>query len=178
MEEKIIIAGFGGQGVVLAGNVIAQTALATNKNVAAMVSYGAEVRGGTANCTVIISDREIASPVVDNPSIAIILNEPSLDKYEDRVETNGLIILNSSLVKRDLVRKDVKVLRIKATDLADDLGNSKVANLILLGAFIKKTKIFTLDKVLEILPISFPKSKQNLIEINKKALLEGAKLCS
>jgi len=99
MEQKIMIAGFGGQGVILAGNVLAQAALAENKKVAAMVSYGAEVRGGTANCTVIISDEEIASPVVDNPTIAIILNQPSLDKFEDDVEKNGLIINNLNIDK-------------------------------------------------------------------------------
>jgi len=178
MEQKIMIAGFGGQGIVLAGNILAQTALAENKNVAAMVSYGAEVRGGTANCTIIISNHEIASPVVDNPNIAIILNEPSLDKFENEVEKDGLIVLNSSLAKRDLIRKDVKVLKIPATELADELGNLKVANLILLGAFIKKTNILSLDKVMEILPKSFPNNKQDLVEINKKALQKGAELCS
>lgn len=171
-----MIAGFGGQGIVLAGNVLAQTALAENKNVAAMVSYGAEVRGGTANCTLIISDQEIASPVVDNPAIAIILNQQSLDKFEDTVEKNGLIVLNSSLIERNVKRDDVKVLKIPATDLANGLGNVRVANLILLGAFIKKTNILDLNKVIEILPKAFPKHKQDLVEINKKALMKGAEL--
>ena len=174
MEQKIMIAGFGGQGVILAGNVLAQAALAENKKVAAMVSYGAEVRGGTANCTVIISDEEIASPVVDNPTIAIILNQPSLDKFENDVVKNGLIVLNSSLAGREVKMKDIQVLKIPATDLANELGNTRVANLILIGAFIKKTNILDLNKVIEILPKSFPKHKQDLIEINKKALMKGA----
>lgn len=176
MEQKIIIAGFGGQGVVLAGNVLAQTALAENKQVAAMVSYGAEVRGGTANCTIIISDHEIASPVVDNPTTAIILNQPSLDKFENEVVKNGLIVLNSSLIERNVKRNDVKVLKIPATDLANELGNVRVANLILLGAFIRKTNILDLNKVIETLPKAFPKDKQDLVEINRKALKKGADL--
>ncbi len=176
MTEKIIIAGFGGQGVVLAGNVLAKTAIEEGKNITAMVSYGVEMRGGTANTTIVISDEEIASPVVDNPTTAIILNQPSLDKFEPLVEKNGLLIINSSLVKREIERKDVEVIKIPATDLANELGNTRVANLILLGAFIKKTNILTLDKVLEILPGAFPKHKQDLIEINKKALQKGAEL--
>ena len=175
-EQKIMIAGFGGQGIILAGNVIAQAALIENKKVAAMVSYGAEVRGGTANCTVVISDEEIASPVVETPTIAIILNQPSLDKFENDVVKNGLIVLNSSLVQREVKRKDIEVLKLPATELANGLGNKKVANLILIGAFIKKTNLLDINKVLEILPKAFPKSKQDLVEINRQALLKGAGL--
>jgi len=177
MQEKIKIAGFGGQGVVLAANVLAQAAVFEGKNVAAMVSYGVEMRGGTANSTLIISDEEIASPVIDTPNSVIILNQPSLDKFEDKVERNGWLILNESLVKRDVKRKDVRVVKIKATDAANELGNMKVANLVLLGAFIKKTKIVDLDTAIKILPKAFPKHKENLVEINKKALLRGARLC-
>ncbi len=176
MLQKIIIAGFGGQGVILAGNVLAETALAENKNITAMVSYGAEMRGGTAHCTVTISDKEIASPIVDNPTTAIILNEPSLDKFEDKVEKNGLIVLNSSLVKREIKRDDIEIIKIPATDLANELGNVRIANSILIGAFIKKTNILNLNKVIETLPKAFPKRKQDLIEINIKALKKGAEL--
>ncbi len=176
MEERIIIAGFGGQGVVLAGNVLAQTALAEDKNVAAMVSYGAEMRGGTAHCTLTIADKEIASPVIDNPSIAIILNQPSLDKFEDKVEKNGLVILNSSMVNREIKRKDIDVVKIPATDMANELGNVRVANSILLGAFVKKTNILDLNKVIETLPKALPKRKQDLIEINITALRKGSEL--
>lgn len=175
-EEKIIIAGFGGQGVVLAGNVLAQAALIENKNVAAMVSYGAEVRGGTANCTLIISDHEIASPVVENPTIAIILNQPSLDKFEGEVAKNGLIVLNSSLVQREVKRKDLQVIKIPATGIANELGNAKVANIVLVGAFIKKTNLLSLNTISANLNNFFPKSKQDLVEINKQALRKGAEL--
>lgn len=178
MEQKIIIAGFGGQGVVLGANVLAQTALIEDKNVTAMVSYGAEMRGGTANCSLIIKDGEISSPVVENPTIAIILNQPSLDKFEDLVEKNGLIILNSSLVDRDVKRDDIEVIKIPATETATELGNVRVANLVLIGAFIKKTGILKLESVLENLHKFLPKNKQELVEINKKALQKGAELCS
>ncbi|MFH1641847.1 MAG: 2-oxoacid:acceptor oxidoreductase family protein [Nanoarchaeota archaeon] len=178
MEEKIIIAGFGGQGIVVAGNVLAQSALIENKQVAAMVSYGAEMRGGTANCTVVISDKEIASPTFDHPTTAIILNEPSLDKFEEMVEKNGLIVLNESLVQREVKRKDVKVLKIKATEIANNLGNVRVANLVLIGGFIQKTNILKLETVKNNLDKFFPKQKQDLVEINKKALEKGALSCS
>ena len=178
MEKKIIIAGFGGQGIVLAGNVLAQTALLENKNVAAMVSYGAEMRGGAAYCTIIIGDKEIASPVVDEPDIALILNQPSLDKFENQVVKNGLIVLNSSLIESEVKRNDLEVIKVPATDVANKLGNVKVANLVLLGAFIKKTNILDLNNILENLDKFFPKNKLDLIEINKRALKQGAELCS
>ena len=176
MEERIIIAGFGGQGVVLAGNILAQAALASGKQIAAMVSYGVEMRGGAANCTVTISDDEIASPVVDNPTTAIILSQQALEKFEEAVERGGLIILNESLVDRGVKRKDVKVVKVKATDIANELGNVKVANVIMVGAFVKKTGILNINKVIQILPNAFPKNKQDLVEINKKALEKGAEL--
>ena len=174
MTQKIIIAGFGGQGVVLAANVLAQTAVIEEKNVTAMVSYGAEMRGGTAHCSLIISDKEIASPAVEEPTSTIILNQPSLDKFEDKVTKNGIIVLNSSLVEREVERQDIQVIRVPATQLATGLGNVKITNLIMLGALIKKTNILDLNKVIETLPKAFPKNKQDLIEINKKALLKGA----
>jgi len=176
MEEKIIIAGFGGQGVVLAGNILAQAALASGKQIAAMVSYGVEMRGGAANCTVTISDDEIASPVVDNPTTAIILSQQALEKFEEAVERGGLIILNESLVDRGVKRKDVKVVKVKATDIANELGNVKVANVIMIGAFVKKTGILNINNVIQILPNAFPKNKQDLVEINKKALEKGSEL--
>jgi len=175
-EHKIIISGFGGQGVVLAANVLAQTALAEDKNITAMVSYGAEMRGGTAHCSITIADHEIASPAVDTPTIAIILNQPSLDKFEEKIEKNGLIVINTSLTERDVKRTDIQVIKVPATDIAIELGNIRVANLAILGALIKKTNILDLNKVIEILPKAFPKHKQDLIEINIKALKKGAEL--
>lgn len=174
--QKIIISGFGGQGVVLASNVLAQTALAENKNITAMVSYGAEMRGGTAHCMITISDGEIASPVFEKPNMVLVLNQPSLDKFEDKVEKDGLMVLNSSLTERDPKRTDIESIKIPATAIATELGNVKIANMVLLGAFIQKTKLLDLNKTIEILPKSFPKNKQDLIEINIKALKKGAEL--
>src|SRR5512140_245202 len=128
-EKKIIIAGFGGQGIVLAGNLLARACIFENKCVTGMVAYGAEMRGGTANATIVISEDEIASPVVEVPEIGIILNQPSLDRYEDDMAKNGLMILNSSLVKRELRRKDLSAAKVEATHIAEELGNARVANI-------------------------------------------------
>ncbi|MBW2988823.1 2-oxoacid:acceptor oxidoreductase family protein [Candidatus Woesearchaeota archaeon] len=175
-EHTIIISGFGGQGVVLAGNVLAQSALIEGKNVTAMVSYGAEMRGGTAHCTITLSDREIASPIVEEPEYLIALNQPSLDKFEEKVLKGGLIAVNTSMAKRDTERKGLGILKIPATDAAVKLGNIKAANIVMLGAFIRKTGILDLDNVIENLHKFFPKSKQGLVELNRKALKEGAEL--
>ncbi len=171
-EKKIIIAGFGGQGVVVAGNVVAQACVYENKNVTAMVSYGAEMRGGTANATVIISDEEIASPVVEKPDIAIILNQPSLDKFEDKIVKNGVVILNSSLVERQVKRKDLKVVKINATEIANQLGNTRIANIVAIGAFVNKTLLLEPQNIEAAIEKVFS-TKKNLVGINKKALREG-----
>jgi len=172
MEHKIFIAGFGGQGVVLAGNILAEAGLKKGKNVTSIVSYGAEMRGGTANCSLIISDDEILSPVVDKPDISIILNEPSLDKFEKIVKENGLIILNKTLVGRDVKRKDVKVIEIEATKIANEIGNIKTANVVMIGALLKETELFNVWDIEEVFQEMSGKNKA-LFDINKKALLEG-----
>jgi len=144
MEHKIIIAGFGGQGVVLAGSLLANAALLENKKVAGMISYGAEVRGGTANSSTIISDEEITSPIIDKPNVVIALNQPSLDKYKDNVEKNGFLVINTSLAD-EIESKDVNVVRIDATNIANELGNIRVANIVAVGALIKKSNILKLE---------------------------------
>ena len=144
MEHKIIIAGFGGQGVVLAGSLLANAALLENKKVAGMISYGAEVRGGTANSSIIISDDEITYPIIDKPNVVIALNQPSLDKYKDNVEKNGFLVINTSLAD-EIESKDVNVVRIDATNIANELGNIRVANIVAVGALIKKSNILKLE---------------------------------
>ena len=146
-ETRIIIAGFGGQGVVLAGMVLAKACVIENKNVTQMVSYGAEMRGGTANSTVVISDEEIASPVVENPNCGIILNQPSLNKFQDKMVEGALVILNSSLIDGEAGGRGLEVVRIAATEMADGLGNIRVANIVALGAFVKKSGILKLSSV-------------------------------
>ena len=178
MEKKIIISGFGGQGVVLAGNIIARACIFEGKFVTGMVSYGAEMRGGTAHSTVIISDQEIASPIVESADIGIILNQPSLDKFEDKIVKDGALILNSSLIKRDVNRNDLNVIKIDSTKIANELGNIRVANIVTLGAFIKKTSLLNLESIEKAIEELFSEKKPELVEINKKALQKGAELCS
>ena len=173
-EYKIIISGFGGQGVVLAGSLLANAALLENKKVAGMISYGAEVRGGTANSTTIISDEDITSPVVDKPNIVIALNQPSLDKYKDNVEKNGFLVINTSLAD-EIESKDVNVVRIDATNIANELGNIRVANIVAVGALIKKSNILKLENAKKALPLVL-KGKKELVEINEKALMKGVEL--
>ncbi|MBW8016954.1 MAG: 2-oxoacid:ferredoxin oxidoreductase subunit gamma [Planctomycetes bacterium] len=172
---QIVIAGFGGQGIVLTGNIIARACVMEDKHVAGMISYGVEMRGGTANATVVISDSEIASPFVSKPDVAIILNQPSLDKFESQIAKNGIVILNSSMITRDVEREDLDVVHVEAAEIARWLGNARVANVVALGAFIAKTGILktrSIDKAIEQL---FAKKKAALITINKKALVEGIK---
>lgn len=173
-ETRIIIAGFGGQGVVLAGSVLAQACVIEGKNVTGMVSYGAEMRGGTAHSTVVISDEDIASPVVERPNCGIILNQPSLNKFQDKIESGGLVILNSSLVDTEVQRSDLEVAKIAATEMADRLGNIRVANIVALGAFVKRSGILKLSSVEDALAQIFTGRKANLVEINKRALAAGA----
>ncbi len=169
-ETRIIIGGFGGQGVVSAGSILARAAMAEEKFVTQMVSYGAEMRGGTANSTVVISDNQIASPVIERPDVAILLNQPSLDKFEERIVSGGLAVVNTSLVTRRIQREDLDVVKIDATDTANRLGNVRVANIVALGAFVAKTGIVKMESVEGAIEEVFGQKKAGLIEINIKAL--------
>jgi 2-oxoglutarate ferredoxin oxidoreductase subunit gamma len=172
-ELKIVIAGFGGQGVVLAGNLIARGCMIEGLNVTGMVSYGVEMRGGTANSTVIISDGKIASPVVDRPGAAIILNQPSLDKFEPKMEPGSVMIVNTTLVKRAVERDELDVLGLAATKIAKELGSEKVANIVALGAFLAKTNVLKKESVLKAVKDLFTQKKPDLVELNLKAFEAG-----
>ncbi|MBA7589787.1 Pyruvate synthase subunit PorC [subsurface metagenome] len=176
MLERIIISGFGGQGVMLMGRLLAYAGMIEGKKVAWMPSYGPEMRGGTANCTVLISSNEIGSPIVSHPKILITMNQPSLDKFEPNVRENGLIILNSSLIKREVKRKDVNIIRIPADDIAAKLGNPRAANMVALGAYVKKSGVVKLETIFKALEKALTGPKQKLLDINKKALKQGAEL--
>lgn len=178
MVEEIIIAGFGGQGVMSMGQLIAYAGMLEGKGVSWLPSYGPEQRGGTANCAVVVSDEPVGSPLVTSPSTAIVLNNPSFEKFEQRVRPGGLLISNSSLVTRVSKRSDIEIIEIIATDLASDLGNTRVANMILLGAYIEFTKVVTYDSIIESLKKVLPEDKHHLIEVNKRALSKGASLDS
>lgn len=177
MKEQILIAGYGGQGVVLAGSLIANAALKEGLEVCGMVSYGAEMRGGTAKATTIISDKKIGSPVVVKPDAAIIMNELSLKKYEPSIKEGGLIILNTSECKGKVSRPDLKVVKIQATETAKEIGDKKVANLLMVGAYLQTKGILTVESAINVLKKVLPRAKEEMIELNKKALQKGAELC-
>jgi 2-oxoglutarate ferredoxin oxidoreductase subunit gamma len=175
MTKKIIIAGSGGQGIMLLGKILAEAAMREDKFVTWLPSYGAEVRGGTAHCMVIISDQEISSPYIETADILISLNAPSLEKFKARLTNKGLVFLNSSLSPGTAAGK----LHIEAhpfTDRAIALGNIRVANMVALGNFVNNTGIVTKDTVKQVVADIAPPDKKHLIEINQKALEEGARL--
>lgn len=176
MEQNILIGGFGGQGVVMAGNIIANAGLIEGKNILGMVSYGAEVRGGTCKCMIVVSEGEICSPVVDNPDIVLIFNTPSFDRYIDLVREGGIAIINSSIVHKKTDRKDITVIEIPFTDAAIGMGNVKVANSIAVGSLIKKTGIVNVESAVKALETSFKGAKKDLVYINTAAIHRGAEL--
>jgi 2-oxoglutarate ferredoxin oxidoreductase subunit gamma len=176
MLEEVIIAGFGGQGVMLMGRLLAYAGMLEGKNVAWMPSYGPEMRGGTANCTVIISSEEIASPVVPYPNSIIVMNKPSLDKFEANVQKDGLIILNESLIDQKVNRDDVAIVRVPANDIANKLGNLRVANMVALGSYVKKSGVVKLKTIFKALEKALAGRNQKLIDLNKKALKQGEEL--
>ena len=175
MLIKTLIAGFGGQGVLSMGLNLAEAAMLEGKNVTYLPAYGAEVRGGTANCTVAISDDEIASPVASSPEFVIAMNQPSAVKFQHHIQSGGLFFLNSSLIEAEIIRGDIEILRVPANKLAEDLGSPKSANMIMLGAFTKKSGLVELPSVLQALK-RILSAKKKLIEINEKALNTGYNL--
>ncbi len=175
MIERIIIAGAGGQGIMLLGKVLAGAAMRENKFVTWIPSYGAEVRGGTAYCMVIISDKEIGSPYIGQADTLVIMNEPSLEKFRYRLKNKGLLILNSSLAK-STADKNIVLLSCPFTDIAAGLGNIKIANMVALGSLVAKKKLVDIRSIFETINEIAPADKKGLIEINKKALEEGVRL--
>ncbi len=172
MLIKTIFAGFGGQGVLSMGLNLAQAAMMEEKNVTYLPAYGAEVRGGTANCTVAISDEEIASPVASSPEFVVVMNLPSLIRFQNHLESGGILLVNSSLVEAEISRGDIEVVKVPASSLADKLGSPKSANMVMLGALIKKSNLVSLSSVTETLKITL-ENKRKLIAINEKALRAG-----
>lgn len=174
MLEQNLFAGFGGQGMLLIGQFLAQAGMSEGKYVSWLPSYGPEMRGGTANCSVCVSDKEIASPVITKASCVVAMNRPSLDKFQKAVRPGGLLIVNSSLIDIKASRDDIDVLYIPANELAEKLGSPQVANVIILGAYLEKTKAVKIDSVLDVIAAKLGKKKAHLVEINKKALVAGA----
>ncbi|MFZ2396659.1 MAG: 2-oxoacid:acceptor oxidoreductase family protein [Smithella sp.] len=173
MIVKTIFSGFGGQGVMMMGISLANSGMNKGFHVTYLPAYGAEMRGGTANCTVAIADEEIASPVASEPNYLVVLNSPSLFTFQNKVITEGTIFLNSSIIKDSPHRHDVKVIRVPCADIAQELGNIKVVNIIMMGAFIKVTGIVSPEIYLNSLESIMGSRKKSLAEINRKAFAAG-----
>jgi 2-oxoglutarate ferredoxin oxidoreductase subunit gamma len=174
-QTEIIIAGFGGQGVLFCGQLLAYAGMDEGKEVTWIPSYGPEMRGGTANCTVVVSDEEIGSPFVHNPQAVIAMNRPSLDKYEDLVKPGGVLVINTSMTDRKAVRKDIKIVEIDANIEAEKLGDQRMANMVLLGALLANLPVLPVESIQKALKAHLPKRHQKLLLKNFDALQEGAK---
>ncbi len=170
---QLIIAGFGGQGILFTGKLLVHSAMLEGKHVTGFPSYGAEIRGGTANCTVIISDEMIGSPVVRRPNSLLIMNEASMVRFESQLKPHGLLIMNSSLIKNSPNRLDIEVIKVKATDIAEELGNSQVANMVMLGALISKIGIINSNTIFKALWEIIPEHRKNIIPLNESAFKRG-----
>ena len=173
MLIKTVFSGFGGQGVIMMGYLLAMAGMYEEKNVTCLPSYGAEVRGGTANCTVVIADEEIASPVASEPEFAVLMNNPSLSRFQNQVQSGGTLFLNSSMIESRPVRGDLEIYEIPANDLAKQLEADKVANMVMLGAFIKKSGLVSFETMGRALKDTFGHRNPGILKLNKVALLLG-----
>lgn len=176
MKEEIIIAGFGGQGVLSMGKILAYAGLMENKEVTWMPAYGPEQRGGTANVTVIVSDERISSPIVSKYDIVVVLNQPSLEKFESKVKPGGLLIYEESTIISPPTRTDIKVHSIAAIDAANEMNNSKAFNMIVLGGLLKLKPMVSIDGVLKGLFKTLPERHHHLIPVNEQAITLGGEI--
>jgi 2-oxoglutarate ferredoxin oxidoreductase subunit gamma len=176
MTEEIIIAGFGGQGVLSMGKILAYSAIMQDQEVSWMPSYGPEMRGGTANVTVILSDERISSPILNQFDTAIILNQQSMDKFESMVKPGGLLLYDGNGITRHPERKDIKICRVDAADEAAKMGLSKIFNMIVLGGFLQMRPIVKLENVIKGLKKSLPDRYHHLIPANEKAITRGMEI--
>ncbi|MGF6376011.1 2-oxoglutarate ferredoxin oxidoreductase subunit gamma [Clostridiales Family XIII bacterium PM5-7] len=177
MERNLLVAGFGGQGVMMLGSLLAQSATeSTDKYVTYFPSYGAEMRGGTANCYVVISDEEIGAPVADKMEDVIVMNDPSLLRFIGRVKAGGTLFINSSIVKSKIDRTDIKVVEAPVTELSIELGNPKVINIIMLGVYIGYTGVIDEQIILESIKAKIGAKKPDLVPLNEKAFQRGLEI--
>ncbi|HEY9076674.1 MAG TPA: 2-oxoacid:acceptor oxidoreductase family protein [Anaerolineaceae bacterium] len=174
MQTEIMIAGFGGQGVLFAGQLLSYAAMDEGREVTWIPSYGPEMRGGTANCTVVISDEEIGSPFVRNPQVVIAMNQPSLDKYENTVRTGGLLIVNSSIMNRQPVRTDIRSVLVPGNQIAESLGAQRMTNMVLLGCLLANLPVIPLEAAERALQAHLPARHHKLLPLNFQALRKGA----
>lgn len=173
MLEQLVISGFGGQGILLIGQLLGYAATQEGKKATYLPSYGPEMRGGTANCQVVISDRRITSPVFSQPTSVIALNLPSLDKFEPTVKAGGLLLVNSNMVNRKSIRQDIRFCEVPANRLAEGLGNQRMANLVALGGYIAASRVINPQSVIDCLPKLFSGEKSRLVSANAEAFKVG-----
>lgn len=174
MQSEVQFAGFGGQGIMLMGQIMAQTAMHQGYEVVWIPSYGPEMRGGTAYCTVVISDRPIGSPIIRNPKHLVAMNRPSLEKFAPTVQSGGTIFINSSIISIDAGRDDVDVIKVPIIEIAKELGNVKTANIVALAAFVSRSQVLDFEMLRKSVKDKFA-SREKLIPLNMKALEEGKK---
>ena len=175
MQTEIIMAGFGGQGLMIIGKLLALAGLEEGKEVTWLPSYGPEMRGGTANCTVVVSNKPIGSPLTPTPKGGIVMNRPSNDKYAPAIKPGGALVVNSSLIPDHCDRKDIKVFRIPANDIAREAGSGRAANLVVLGAYLGLDEVVKFDTLLAAIKKSFAKKKE-FVEINCNTFTQGYEL--
>lgn len=173
MNNQYIFAGFGGQGMLLIGKFLAMACMMDGKHVSWLPSYGPEMRGGTANCSVIVSDQPVASPLVDMADVVIAMNRPSLDKFEPHVKPGGTLVINSSIIDRKAERSDINVVYCDANKIAESVGNPKGANVAILGALLEKSPVCSVDTMVEAIRIELGAKKAKFLEGNRKALVAG-----
>ncbi|MDF2534538.1 MAG: 2-oxoacid:ferredoxin oxidoreductase subunit gamma [Bacillales bacterium] len=171
--EEIVFAGFGGQGVMSMGQTVAYAGMVEGKQVSWLPSYGPEQRGGTANAMVVVSDTPVGSPLITKPTVAVILNNPSLEKFESSIKPGGILLTNSTLVTDKSTRDDIRILEIDATNIAIELGNERIANMVLLGALLQITGIVSIEGIMDALKKVLGDSKKHLLDVNRKALEKG-----
>ncbi len=171
--HEIILAGFGGQGILFAGKLLAYCGMVAGKELSWLPSYGPEMRGGTCNCHVILSDEPVSSPLITKPTVLFAMNQPSLDKFYSKLVPGGVIVYDSTLIGSGVDRDDVKAIAVPATKIANDMGASKLANMILIGTLIKETGIFDSDTVEKALNKLIPPKKADLLKVNLECIKKG-----
>ncbi len=174
MHESVIIAGFGGQGILLMGQLLCYAGMHEGKKVTWMPSYGPEMRGGTANCTVMLASDRIGSPVTQHPLSLVAMNKASLDRFETVLETSGFLVINSSLVERDPQRSDCRIIKVPANKIAEEVGTLQVTNMAALGAYVGGREVVSLESVIVALRRMIPEHRQELLAVNEEALRRGA----
>ena len=173
MNKEMIFAGFGGQGVMLMGQILAYAGMLEGQQVSWFPAYGPEMRGGTANCSIIIGDEPVGTPIVTEPSVVVAMNLPSLDKFEPMLHADGTLLINSSLIDRKPHRTDIKTYYVPCNDIAQELGNLKVANMVMVGAIIAASGVVNIDSVISVLAKKIFKNKPKVMPINEQAIRRG-----